>query len=86
VRDLATHSGGFDNSKPYMVADHARMFEELYRKRPVWPRGERFPKAYYDLQFSPSFDRGGGYRRSSRPLADERRLLGNLERRRAGAD
>ena len=42
VRDLATHSGGFDNSKPYMVADPAAMFEELYRKRPVWPRGERF--------------------------------------------
>ena len=42
VRDLATHSGGFDNSKPYMKADPARMFEELYRKRPVWPRGDRF--------------------------------------------
>ena len=42
VRDLATHSGGFDNSKPYMVADPGRMFEELYRKRPVWPRGDRF--------------------------------------------
>ena len=42
VRDLATHSGGFDNSKPYMVADPVKMFEELYRKRPVWPRGDRF--------------------------------------------
>lgn len=42
VRDLATHSGGFDNSKPYMVADPARMFAELYAKRPVWARGERF--------------------------------------------
>ena len=42
VRDLATHSGGFDNSKPYMVADPAMMFKELYSKRPVWPRGERF--------------------------------------------
>ena len=42
VRDLATHSGGFDNSKPYMVADPGKMFDELYRKRPVWPRGERF--------------------------------------------
>ena len=42
VRDLATHSGGFDNSKPYMKADPAGMFEELYRKRPVWPRGDRF--------------------------------------------
>ena len=42
VRDLATHSGGFDNAKPYMVADPVRMFEELYRKRPVWPCGDRF--------------------------------------------
>ena len=42
VRDLATHSGGFDNSKPYMTPDAKKMFTELYRKRPVWPRGERF--------------------------------------------
>ena len=42
VRDLATHSGGFDNSKPYMTADSEKMFAELFRKRPVWPRGERF--------------------------------------------
>ena len=42
VRDLATHSGGFDNAKPYMTADAAKMFAELFRKRPVWPRGERF--------------------------------------------
>ena len=42
VRDLATHSGGFDNSKPYMVADPAKMFAELYGKRPVWPRGDRY--------------------------------------------
>lgn len=45
VRDLATHSGGFDNSKPYMVADPVRMFEEIYRKRPVRPRGEKFEYA-----------------------------------------
>ena len=42
VRDLATHSGGFDNAKPYKLADQKRMFEEIYRKRPVWPRGEKF--------------------------------------------
>ena len=42
VRDLATHSGGFDNSKPYMTPDAKKMFTELYRKRPVWPRGKRF--------------------------------------------
>ena len=45
VRDLATHSGGFDNAKPYMVADHKKMFEEIYRKRPVRPRGEKFEYA-----------------------------------------
>ena len=45
VRDLATHSGGFDNAKPYMVADHGRMFAEIYRKRPVRPRGEKFEYA-----------------------------------------
>ena len=42
VRDLATHSGGFDNAKPYLSPDGRTMFEELYRKRPVWPRRERF--------------------------------------------
>ena len=42
VRDLATHSGGFDNAKPYMLPDSRKMFEELYRKRPVWPRHERY--------------------------------------------
>lgn len=42
VRDLATHSGGFDNSKPYQTPDVERMFREFYRKRPVWPRGKRF--------------------------------------------
>ena len=45
VRDLATHSGGFDNSKPYMVADPVEMFEKLYRKRPVCSRGEQFKYA-----------------------------------------
>ena len=45
VRDLATHSGGFDNSKPYKVADHGRMFEAIWRKRPVRPRGVRFEYA-----------------------------------------
>lgn len=45
VRDLATHSGGFDNSKPYQTADAEKMFDELFRKRPVWPRGERFEYA-----------------------------------------
>lgn len=42
VRDLATHSGGFDNSKPYMVKDPARQFAALNAKRPKWERGKKF--------------------------------------------
>ncbi len=45
VRDLASHSGGFDNSKPYEVPDTTRFLEELWRKRPVRPRRERFEYA-----------------------------------------
>ena len=45
LRDLATHSGGFDNAKPYKLADPKRMFEEIYRKCPVRPRGEKFEYA-----------------------------------------
>ena len=45
VRDLVTHSGGFDNAKPYKLVDPKRMFEEIYRKRPVRPRGEKFEYA-----------------------------------------
>lgn len=42
VRDLATHSGGFDNAKPYIVNDPVEFDRRLYQKRPVWPRGDRF--------------------------------------------
>ena len=42
VRDLATHSGGFDNSKPYIVDDPVEFNRRLYAKRPVRPRGEAF--------------------------------------------
>jgi len=45
VRDLATHSGGFDNSKPYQTPDTVKMFEELYKKRPVWPRATHYEYA-----------------------------------------
>ena len=45
VRDLATHSGGFDNTKPYRVPDAAKMMAELMAKRPVCGRGERFQYA-----------------------------------------
>ena len=45
VRDLATHSGGFDNAKPYMTPDPKLYFEKLYAKRPVRPRGEKFEYA-----------------------------------------
>lgn len=49
VRDLATHSGGFDNSKPYVVADAAEFNRRLYAKRPVRPRGERYDYACSNL-------------------------------------
>ena len=42
VRDLATHSGGFDNSKPYMTEDSKKMFSLLMAKRPVYGRGEKY--------------------------------------------
>ena len=45
VRDLATHSDGFDNAKPYMMPDPKLYFEKLYAKRPVRPRGEKFEYA-----------------------------------------
>ena len=45
VRDLATHSGGFDNSKPYIVDDPREFDRLLYAKRPVRPRGEKFDYA-----------------------------------------
>jgi len=45
VRDLATHSGGFDNAKPYKTPDADKMFAALYGKRPVRPRGEKFDYA-----------------------------------------
>ena len=45
VRDLATHSGGFDNAKPYMTPEPKAYFEKLYAKRPVRPRGEKFEYA-----------------------------------------
>ncbi len=42
VRDLATHTGGFDNSKPYMVPDRKAHFAKLLAKRPVCERGKKF--------------------------------------------
>lgn len=46
VRDLATHSGGFDNSKSYWTErDPAVFLRKLYAKRPVRPRGEAFDYA-----------------------------------------
>lgn len=49
VRDLATHSGGFDNSKPYVVSDPREFNRLLYLKRPVRPRGETFDYACSNL-------------------------------------
>ncbi len=38
VRDLATHTGGFDNSKPYILPDPAAFDRALFAKRPVRAR------------------------------------------------
>ena len=43
IRDLATHSGGFDNAKPYQSARTQQEFLDLlFSKRPVRPRGVLF--------------------------------------------
>lgn len=43
ARDLATHSSGFNNSKPYEAAKSWQEFLELlFAKRPVRPRGAAF--------------------------------------------
>lgn len=49
VRDLATHTGGFDNSKPYIVSDPREFNRRLYAKRPVRPRGEKYEYACSNL-------------------------------------
>lgn len=45
VRDLATHTGGFDNAKPYSVPDAARHLELLFAKRPVRERARKYEYA-----------------------------------------
>lgn len=46
LTDLATHSSGFDNSKPYVDSSSAEEFEEkLMAKMPARPRGEAFEYA-----------------------------------------
>lgn len=45
VRDLAMHVGGFDNAKPYINRDPAVYDRELFAKRPVRARGEKFEYA-----------------------------------------
>lgn len=47
VRDLATHSGGFDDSRPYMKQKD--YLAGLWSKRPVWKRRERFCYACSNL-------------------------------------
>ncbi len=42
VRDLATHTGGFDNDKPYIDPDPRAFDAKLYAKRPRRPRGEGY--------------------------------------------
>lgn len=45
VRDLAMHTGGFDNSKPYDSEDVDVFHRELFNKLPVRPRLEAFEYA-----------------------------------------
>ena len=48
VRDLATHSGGFDDTRPY--AKKGMNFQrDIWKKRPTWKRRERFCYACYNL-------------------------------------
>ena len=48
VRDLATHSGGFDDTRPY--AKKGMDFQrDIWKKRPAWKRRERFCYACYNL-------------------------------------
>lgn len=48
VRDLATHSGGFDNERAYFGKKQS-FIKDLMEKRPTWKRGERFHYACYNL-------------------------------------
>ena len=48
VRDLATHSGGFDNDRAYFGKKQS-FVKDLMQKRPTWKRGERFHYACYNL-------------------------------------
>ena len=45
VRDLATHTGGFDNAKPYILPDPDDFDRVLFAKRPVRPRGAAYDYA-----------------------------------------
>ncbi len=49
VRDLATHSSGFSNEKPYQLQDWMAFEEALMRFRPVRRRGEAFEYSCYNL-------------------------------------
>ena len=48
VRDLATHSSGFDNERAYFGKKQS-FVKDLMEKRPTWKRGERFHYACYNL-------------------------------------
>ena len=47
VRDLATHSSGFTNDKPYAKDDPEEFYRELMRMKPVRERGEAFEYSCY---------------------------------------
>ena len=77
VRDLATHSGGFDNAKPYMTPDVRKMWPALWAKRPVRARGERFQYACSNFVYLGLIvERAGGF--PDLDTAAKRRLWGPL--------
>lgn len=57
VRDLATHTGGFDNAKPCIVPDPKAFDRAPYAKRPM----QTFPKTYGDRPQGTYGDRPQGW-------------------------
>jgi len=49
IRDLATHTAGFNNDKPYMKDNWPDFYSELMKKTPVRERGVSFEYSCYDL-------------------------------------
>lgn len=49
VRHLATHSSGFDNSKPYCTQDKKKFFSALYNQMPVRNPREKYEYSCYNF-------------------------------------